>query len=128
MKASFVTLILATILSQTVFAHGMNKAGPNGGYIRMPGNYHVELVSKEKAIEVYFLDMMFRPIAIDQASVTLSLNGAKSFKTVCVKGAKSFVCDLKGESLQNYKEAALETTRDGKVVAKSSYKLPLSFM
>jgi len=128
MKASFVTLILATMLSQTAFAHGMNKAGPNGGYIRMPGNYHVELVSKEKAIVVYFLDMMFRPIAIDQASVTLSLNGAKSFKTVCAKEAKSFVCDLKGESLQNYKEAALETTRDGKVVAKSSYQLPLSVM
>lgn len=128
MKASFVTLLLATMLSQTAFAHGMNKAGPNGGYVRMPGNYHVELVSKDKAVAVYFLDMMFKPIAIDQASVTLSLNGAKSFKTVCVKEAKSFVCNLNGESLTNYKEVVLETTRDGKVVAKSLYKLPLSFM
>jgi len=128
MKASFVTLLLSTILSQTAFAHGMNKAGPNGGYVRMPGDYHVELVSKDKDIMVYFLDMMFRPIAIDQASVTLSLNGTKSFKTACVKEAKSFVCHLKGESLSNYKEAVLETTKNGKAVAKSSYKLPLSFM
>ena len=128
MKASFVTLLLITLLSQTAFAHGMNKAGPNGGYIRMPGNYHVELISKEKAITVYFLDMMFRPISIDQAGVTLSLNGAKSFKTTCVKEAVSFVCNLGNESLKNYKEVVLETTKDGKAIAKSTYKLPLSFM
>lgn len=130
MKASFVTLILTTLLSQTVFAHGMNKAGPNGGYVRMPGNYHVELVSKEKekAVIVYFLDMMFKPIAIGQASVKLSLKGDKSFKTDCVKEAASFKCDLKNESLKNYKEVTLESTRDGKAIATSTYKLPLSFM
>lgn len=128
MKASFVTLILTTLLSQSAFAHGMNKAGPNGGYVRMPGNYHVELVSKENTIIVYFLDMMFKPIAIDQASVKLSLKGDKSFKTDCVKEAASFKCDLKTESLKNYKEATLESTRDGKAIATSTYKLPLSFM
>lgn len=128
MKASFVTLILATLLSQSAFAHGMNKAGPNGGYVRMPGNYHVELVSKDKAVIVYFLDMMFKPIAIDQASVKLSLKGDKSFKTDCVKEAASFKCDLKNESLKNYKEATLESTRDGKAIATSTYKLPLNFM
>lgn len=127
MKASFVTLILTALLSQTAFAHGMNKAGPNGGYVRMPGNYHVELVSKEKALTVYFLDMMFKPISIDQASVTLSLNGPKSFKTTCEKVEAAFKCDLKNESLKNYKEVVLETTRDGKAIAKSTYKLPLSF-
>jgi len=128
MKASFVTLLLATLISQAAFAHGMNKAGPNGGYVRMPGNYHVELVSKEKAVLVYFLDMSFKPISIDQASVTLSLNGVKSFKTTCENVASNFVCNLGNESIKNYKEAVLETSRDGKAIAKSIYKLPLSFM
>lgn len=128
MKASFVTILLATLLSQTAFGHGMNKAGPNGGYVRMPGNYHVELVSKDKALIVYFLDMMFKPIPIDQASVKLSLKGDKSFKTDCVKEAASFKCDLKNESLKNYKEVTLESTRDGKAKATSTYKLPLTLM
>jgi hypothetical protein len=128
MKASFVTLILTVFLSQTVFAHGMNKAGPNGGHIRMPGNYHVELVPKEKGMIVYFLDMMFRPISIEQASVTLSLNGTKNFKASCEKVAVNFICNIGTESIKNYKEIVLETTRDGKAVVKSIYKLPLSFM
>ena len=128
MKASIVTILLATLLSQTALGHGMNKAGPNGGYVRMPGNYHVELVSKEKAVIVYFLDMMFKPITIDQASVKLSLKGDKSFKTDCVKETASFKCDLKNESLKNYQEVTLESTRDGKTIATSTYKLPLSFM
>ena len=128
MKASIVTILLATLLSQTALGHGMNKPGPNGGYIRMPGNYHVELVPKEKALVVYFLDMMFKPITIDQASVKLSLKGDKSFRTDCVKEAASFKCDLKNESLKNYKEVTLESTRDGKATATSTYKLPLSFM
>lgn len=127
MKASFVTILMALSLSQNAFAHGMNKAGPNGGYIRMPGNYHVELVSKEKSLDVHFSDMMFKPISIDQGSTTLSLNGAKSFKTTCEKVAAAFKCDLKNESLKNYKEVVLETSRDGKAIAKSTYKLPLSF-
>lgn len=128
MKASFVTILMTVCLAQGAYAHGMNKAGPNGGYIRMPGNYHVELVSKEKALMVYFSDMIFKPISIEQASVSVSLKGNKSFKTECVKEAASFKCDLKGESLKNYKEVSLESTRDGKVVATSTYKLPLSFM
>jgi len=128
MKASIVTIMLLLVLSQTAFAHGMNKPGPNGGYIRMPGNYHVELVSKGKVLVVYFSDMMFKPIAIDQASVKLSLKGDKSFKADCVKEAVSFKCDLKNESLKNYKEVMLESTRDGKATATSAYKLPLSFM
>lgn len=126
MKASFVTLLLTTMLSLGAFAHGMNKAGPHGGYVRMPGNYHVELVSKGRSVEVYFLDMMFKPITIDKASTTLSLNGIKGYKTVCKKEAARFVCDLGSESLTSYQEAVLETSKDGKAMAQSSYKLPLS--
>ena len=127
MKASFVTILLATVLSQTAFAHGMNKPGPNGGYVRMPGNYHVELVAKEKSIIVYFQDVMFKPIPIEGASIKLSLTGDKSFKAECVKEATSFKCDLKNESLKNYKEISLESTKDGKRMGTSIYKLPLSF-
>jgi hypothetical protein len=128
MKASFLTILMAAFFSQGAFAHGMNKAGPNGGYVRMPGNYHIELVSQDKAIIVYFLDMMFKPISIENGSVKLSLKGEKSFKTDCIKEATSFKCELKNESLNNYKEAILESTRDGKVITTSIYKLPLSLM
>lgn len=128
MKAGFVTILLSTLVSQTAFAHGTNKAGPHGGYIRMPGNYHIELVPAPKELKVYFLDMMFAPISIDQASLTMTLKGKKQLKAECLKELHFFRCDTKDQSFKNYKEIVIESNREGKATAVSNYKIPLSFM
>ena len=127
MKASFVTLLLTLVLSQTAFAHGMNKAGPHGGYVRMPGAYHVELVPVDKELKVYFLDMAFAPISIDQASVTLTLRGKTTLKAECLKELHFFRCDTKDQSFKSFREIIVESTKDGKASASSNYKVPLSF-
>ena len=52
-------ILFASIWTATnAFAHGEDKAGPHGGFIRMPGAYHTEVVpvSKNQA-KVYLLDM-----------------------------------------------------------------------
>jgi hypothetical protein len=128
MKASFVTIFAAFALSASSYAHGMNKAGPHGGYVRMPGTYHVELVPAGKELKVYFLDMNFAPIPINQASVTLTLNGKKPLKAQCLKEMHFFRCDTNEQSIKNYKEVLLETSKDGETPATSNYKIPLKFM
>lgn len=128
MKAAFVTILLSTIVSQAAFAHGMNKAGPHGGYVRMPGNYHIELVPADRELKVYFLDMMFAPISIDQSSLSLTLRGKKQLKAECLKELHFFRCDTKDQSFKNYREIVIESNKEGKAAATSTYKIPLSFM
>jgi hypothetical protein len=132
MKAAFVTILMTLavtyITSMPLYAHGMNKAGPHGGYIRMPGTYHVELVPAAKEIKVYFLDMNFAPIPLNQAHVTLTLNGKKPLKAQCLREMHFFRCDTNEQSFKNFKELILESSKDGEPMATSSYKIPLKFM
>jgi hypothetical protein len=128
MKASFATILLTLTFSHFAFAHGANKAGPHGGYIRMPGNYHIELVPAEnKEIKVYFLDMTFAPVSLEEAQVTMTLKGKKTLKAECLKEQHFFRCDTKDQSFKNYREVIVESSRDGKGLTSSVYKIPLSF-
>ena len=85
MKAAFVTLSLTLFTSVAGFAHGMNKPGPHGGYVRMPGDYHIELVPVDKELKVYFLDMKFNPITLNDATLELTLTGKKPLKAQCLR-------------------------------------------
>ncbi len=125
MKLAFVTLLMT--LSTGVFAHGMNKPGPNGGYVRMPGAYHVELVSSEAETKVYLLDVNFKKIDMAKSQVSMSLKGAKDFPVKCTKEAEFFRCDIKGNELKMYKELTITSSKAGEAGVASTYKLPLSF-
>jgi hypothetical protein len=128
MKAAFVTLLFAFCLSEQTLAHGMNKPGPHGGYIRMPGNYHIELVPAGKELKVYFLDMNFAPIPLNEATVSLTLTGKKPLKAQCLKEMHFFRCDTKELSFKMFKEVVVESSKAGEVEATSTYKIPLKFM
>ncbi len=123
MKLAFVTLLF----SFAAFGHGMNKPGPNGGYIRMPGTYHVELVSTDAETKVYILDMNFNKLPVASAQVSMSLKGAKDFPIKCSKDTDSFKCDIKGGELKMYKELTINSSKAGEPSVGSIYKLPLSF-
>lgn len=125
MKLAFVTILMT--LSAQLFAHGMNKPGPNGGYIRMPGAYHVELVSTDTETKVYILDIGFKKLPVTNALVSMSLKGAKDFPVKCRKEAEFFRCDIKGSELKMYKELTITSSKAGEKQASSVYSLPLSF-
>lgn len=127
MKLAFVTILLTFIIQNTVFAHGMGKPGPNGGYIKMPGAYHVELVSSEAETKVYLLDMNFQKLDMSKSKVSMSLKGAKDFPVKCTKEVEFFRCDIKGNELKMYKELTISSSKAGEASAPSVYKLPLSF-
>lgn len=128
MKAAFVTLVTLLIISSTVSAHGMNKPGPHGGFVRMPGTYHIELVPSGLELKVYFLDMNFKPLPISDAIVELTLNGKKPFKAQCLKEMQFFRCDTNEQSYKKFKEISIESSIKGSDETKSVYKVPLKLM
>ena len=127
MKASFVTLLLTTMLATNSFAHGMNKPGPNNGYVRMPGTYHVELLALQNVLRVYFLDIGFKALPIKNATAKVSLKGMKEVAVECSKEEAFFRCDTKESNMNSYKEILVKTSKNGENEAISTYKLPLGF-
>lgn len=105
------------------FAHGMDKAGPNGGNITMPGPFHVELLVKDKKTLVYLLDIAFKNPLIENSTVDISINQGP-IKT-CVVEKNYFVCP--DYSYKNGDKIVLQTTRKGIKGTKANYEFPLKF-
>lgn len=60
MRALFASLALATSLVSAI-AHEQ-RVGPRGGALIDVGSYHVELVTREKAVEIFVSDQNDKPL------------------------------------------------------------------
>lgn len=58
---TLLTLAAACLLAMPAVAHEVAK-GPNGGRIADAGAHHVELVTKEKTVEVHLTDAGDKPV------------------------------------------------------------------
>jgi hypothetical protein len=70
-----ICMLFAAILFQHTLAsaHGEDKAGPNGGFIRMPGAFHTELVPSGKdKLKVYLLDIQWKNPSLKNSSNLLT--------------------------------------------------------
>lgn len=114
-------------MSSNTFAHGMNKPGPNNGYIRMPSTYHIELLPDKNILKIYFLDISFKSLPMASASVKVSLKGLLTDVLVCTKGVAFFSCNTKEFSMAKYSEILIESSKAGEKSVISTYKLPLSY-
>lgn len=114
---------LSQFLMNNSFAHGMDKAGPNGGNITMPGPFHVELVVKNNKTIVYLLDIAFKNPITENSSVEININ-AGTTKT-CVVEKDYFVCP--DATYKNGDKIVLQTTRKGIKGLKANYQFPLKF-
>lgn len=122
-------ILLATFLFQLLaFGHGEDKPGPNGGYIRMPGAFHTEVVQvNDQKFKVYLLDMNWRNPTVTNSSV----NAAVKFKSSeinasCIAEDNYFSCELpKGKTLQGAKEVTIKATRENVTGGIANYELPL---
>lgn len=125
MNYQIVTLISTMIISYNSFAHGMNKHGPNGGYIKMPGAFHTELVDGDEKMHVYLLDMSFKNPTIDSSSVKIKYSGKSESEFACKKNIDHFVCDKPKDVLANYKEISISAIRNNNKAREAIYILPL---
>lgn len=118
-------MLLSAFISVHAFAHGENKAGPHGGYIQMPANFHTEVVPlKNGNLKIYLIDLQFENPVVKNSDVQAVLaQGKKNTKLKCEIKADHFECkgakDLKTGTL------SLQATREGvKASMNAEYKLP----
>jgi hypothetical protein len=111
------------------FAHGEDRPGPNGGYIRMPGGYHTEVVvSGKNRLKVYLLDINWKNPTVKDSSVKVSFAGAKPSSTDCTAAKDHFVCELpKNTNLTVSGTLTLSSRRAKQAGVDATYALPLSF-
>jgi hypothetical protein len=112
MKKLFFFFSLFTTLN--IFAHGLDKPGPHGGQIKMPGTFHVELLDKGENFIVYLLDMHFNQPITAQSSVILNNQN-------CIAQNEYFVCPKP----KQLKEIKINAVRDNQKGSEAIYTYPL---
>jgi hypothetical protein len=124
----YLILTFITAISLQASAHGEDKLGPNGGYIRMPGAFHVEIVPDGTTkFKVFLLDINWKTQAINNSSIEISHKVRKLVKVNCeLKEKDFFSCTLpEGADLTKngklFVTSQLENQKGNEVI----YKLPL---
>lgn len=122
---TLITLILLSISVKT-FAHGEEKLGPNGGYLKMPGNFHTEVVpEKDGSFKVYLLDINFKTPLVKNSKITASINSGSTKNLICNPKRDHFLCKTtkaeldKGTLVISAERSAIKGTE-------AVYSLPLT--
>lgn len=121
-------LMMALPFSE-VFAHGEDRAGPHGGYLRMPGGFHTEVVKKSaQNFEIYLLDIEWKNPLVEKSTVTAHLQRGKNvIALTCAAAKKKFICKLlKSETTKDGDILVVAANRNGMPGTPASYSLPLS--
>lgn len=125
MKKILVVLSLFILNSSRSHAHGEDKMGPNGGFVRMPGAYHTELVpSGKNKLKVYLLDVEWKNPSILRSKLEVTYN--ENIKAKCEVKTNYYECAFpKSVNLTKKGELKVIAEREGQAGAEVSYPLPL---
>ncbi len=116
---------LPLLLPVLAFGHGEDKPGPNGGYIRMPGAFHTEVVPEKESFRVYLLDVAWQNPTVKNSYVRYSGTGQKEIR--CRAKKTYFLCPFpKGVKLDKGR-LQISSQREGTTGADALYDLPLKF-
>lgn len=126
MKLQFLAIIAAlSIYSINAFSHGEDKAGPHGGYVRMPGAFHTEVVKEGDGLRVYLLDINWKNPSVKDSSVEAVIKTGKTTDVLnCEKEKDSYLCSSKKGVLQLAGKLEILAKREGQVGATAVYPLP----
>lgn len=126
MVKKIVGVIISLLIGLTALAHGEDKPGPHGGRIRMPGNFHTEVVpDKDGSFHIYLLDMQFKEPLTKKSSIkAFVLKGKKKSGLKCKVMADHFHCigaapGSSGNLVINAKRNGTRASMDAK------YELPI---
>lgn len=121
------TIIALTfsLLTARAFAHGEDKPGPHGGFIRMPGAFHTEVVPVNKReIKVYLLDIEWKNPSIQRSKVQVEMN--KIVKECSPQSEPYFVCSFSPKvDLTKKGSLKIKAQREGQIGNEVIYELPL---
>lgn len=119
---------IAILTTLQLWAHGEDKLGPHGGYITMPGPFHVEVVlESEQRLKLYLLDMDWKNPSVKDSKVTLTHDKTQAdCKEVKSPRSDHFLCEFpKSVKLKSKGELSVEATREKQQGMKVKYELPL---
>ena len=126
---NIIFILAAAIManSELSLAHGEDKAGPNGGFIRMPGAFHTELVLEGKNIlKVYLLDMQWKNPSVQNSSLEAIFSGKKSVKAACAVTDVNYICTFpKDTDLTANGKLSVLAQRNGEKGSQVTYPTPL---
>ena len=128
MKSVVLAALIATSLgAQFAFAHGEDKPGPNGGFIRMPGAFHTEVIlTSPSTLKVYLLDIQLKNPSTIDSFLFVNHTKDKAMKTKCSIESNYYTCTLpKNVDLKKKGELFVEAKREGQKGMVVSYELPL---
>lgn len=122
-------IILSLLLSSNLFAHGEDKYGPHGGFIKMPAAFHTELIpSGNGNFIVYLLDLQNKNAATINSNVTLKYKNKKAeFPFECIVVNDYFRCtNTSRVELTDGNSLVLKADRLNVVANPIAYDLPLA--
>lgn len=125
-KLMFLMIILGSTLS---FAHGEDRLGPHGGYIRMPGAYHTEVIPKPNGVlQVFLLDMEWKNPTTQDSIVRAELvSDSKKLRSIgCRPNGDHFQCEFppKTDFQKSGDQIVIESTRLKQKGHRAAYDLP----
>lgn len=126
-----VITFLALAISMNVFAHGMDKLGPNGGFIQMPGAFHTEVVPMSSTqIKVFLLDMNWQNPSIKNSKMQVKFKNLKArvlSSGSCKIKDNFYLCDFQKFVDINKAggELMVDAQREGQKGKAAVYELPL---
>lgn len=130
MKHPLLAICAALSLYPTnLFAHGEDKAGPHGGYVRMPGAFHTEVIKEGKdKLRVYLLDLAWKNPTVKDSSVEATIKNGKTTTVLsCEKEIDSYLCSSKIGPLKLKGQLEVVAKRESQVGITAVYPLPFKF-
>lgn len=117
-------LLLIMLITSFAHAHGEDQLGPHGGFIRMPGTFHIEVVPvNAQKIKIYLLDMAWKNPSVKNSKLEVRY---KSNNANCTIKEISYICTFPSKiSLNKSGELVVNATREGQKGSTITYDLPL---
>ena len=127
-KCSVRITLLSLLVGSLVWGHGEEKPGPHGGFIKMPGSFHTELVvDGPRRAKIYLLDFEWKNPTLQDSSVVLTLHGRGRVRANCVQANDHYVCEFSPAVDLGKKGAlVLEAVRAKQKGQSVRYELPLT--
>lgn len=124
LAATLLTFVLTVTTS--VYAHGEDKLGPNKGYIRMPGPYHIEVVPLKNKLNVVLLDLNLKnPTVLNSFVKVRVTSGSESYMLHCEPQSNYFSCPVNSHLLKQIGTLKIESERQLTEGISVEYPLPL---
>lgn len=124
MKMNILSVVFMT--ASLALGHGGDEPGPHGGFIEMPGAFHVEVVpEKDNSFKVYLIDINFENPTVKESSVEAwTENGSKKSQLNCEVKENYFHCSPTAKVSKD-KTLVVKAKREKMQGNEARYKLPL---